>query len=152
LLLKSSIDGKMSYKFKVTKISQIIKNNKEYINNKLKENNITCISSVRGSILSVLYKNNGKLAMKEIAKLTNNKKSTITDMIKKLIDSGYVKKCVCNCDGRVAYAILIEKAYEVKSIFEKISNEIHKKMFAGFSEQEINELLKSLEKLEKNSK
>lgn len=142
----------MSIKFVVSVISKIRENNKLYINNKLKENNIKDISSVHGSILSILYKNNGKLTMKEIAKLTNKKKSTITDMIKKLIDCGYVVKCECDCDGRVIYASLTEKAYKIKPVFEKISNEMIDKLYSDFSEKEKEQLAKLLEKLEKNSK
>lgn len=103
-----------------------------------------------GSILTALYKNNGELPMKEIADRINRSKSTVTQLVEKLINTGYVKKQVSAEDRRVHMIVLTEKGWQFKDIFIEISHEVNELFFADFSDLEIEMFLKMLLKIKNN--
>lgn len=103
-----------------------------------------------GSILSLLYLNEGKLSMKEVADLIGRDKSTVTHLITRLIEAGFVTKKKCTIDCRVSYIELTEKARKVEKDFYRISERLVEKAYRGFSAAEKEELARLLAKLDGN--
>lgn len=140
-------------KYKNYSISYISTTRKKYQNfleKELKEHDIQNIVPSHGSILSVLYQNNGKLTMKEIAKLIRRDKSTVTSLCNKLVSFGYIKKEKCEKDKRVTYISLTQKGIEIRPKFEEISKKLIDTAYKGFTKEEEEMFFYLLNKLKKN--
>jgi len=140
-------------KYKNYSISYISTTRKKYQNfleKELKEHNIQNIVPSHGSILSVLYQSNGKLTMKEIAKLIRRDKSTVTSLCNKLVSFGYIKKEKCEQDKRVTYISLTQKGIEIRPKFEEISKKLIETAYKGFTKEEEEMFFYLLNKMKKN--
>lgn len=140
----------MNDKYIVYFISKTKKKMTKFIENKLKENDINEIVPSYGNILTALYNNDGKLSMKDIGNLVGKDKSTITALVNKLLQLGYIKKDKCNEDKRVTFITLTEKGKELEGKFENISNEVYKTAYKGFSNEEKEIFLRLLKKMNNN--
>lgn len=87
-------------------------------------------------LLYVVYKNGGRIQIKCICDTMQKQKSTITEMILRLVKSGYLVKEGHSQDKRVMYVVATKKALEVQKYFEEIFDHLTTKMFHGFSEEE----------------
>ncbi len=63
-------------------------------------------------------------------------KSTITEMIIRLVKTGYLVKEGHSEDKRVMYVVATKKALDVQKYFEEIFDHLTNKMFHGFNEEE----------------
>ncbi|MCT4509838.1 MAG: MarR family transcriptional regulator [Tepidibacter sp.] len=131
-------------------ISTTRKKYQKFLENELKEHNIDNIVPSHGSILSVLYKNNGRLTMKEIASLIRRDKSTVTSLCNKLVSFGYIKKEKCEQDRRVTYITLTQKGIDIKPEFEEISKKLIDTAYKGFTQEEEETFIYLLNKISKN--
>ncbi|MTI67247.1 MAG: MarR family transcriptional regulator [Firmicutes bacterium] len=120
-----------------------------YIENQLEKNGLNDLIPSHGNILTVLY-NNGKLTMKEIANLIGRDKSTVTPLVNKLVKLGYIKKEKCQKDRRLTYITLSNKGVEIEAKYNKISKNLLDTAYENFTEEEQNNLLKLLKKLNNN--
>ena len=111
----------MNDKYIIYFISRTKSNMIKFIENKLKENNLTELIPTHGNVLTSLYESDRKLTMKEIAKKIGKDKSTVTPLINKLIDLGYIQKEKSPIDKRITYISLTPKAREIESTFNHIS-------------------------------
>jgi DNA-binding MarR family transcriptional regulator len=131
-------------------LSKTKKKMTKFIENLLIEEGIEDLVPAYGNILTVLYNNNGRLMMKDIAAIVGKDKSTITALVKSLMALGYVKKKKSEKDRRITYIELTKKSYAVKNKFDNISNELNKKAYKGFSEEEKEIFLRLLKKMNTN--
>ena len=122
----------------------------KFIEKKLKENNLDDLIPTHGNILTAVYESDTKLTMKEIATKIGKDKSTVTSLVNKLIDLGYVEKEKSNSDKRVTYINLTEKAYSIEDRFNYISSQVNKTAYSNFTEDEKKEFLRLLKKLSLN--
>jgi DNA-binding MarR family transcriptional regulator len=116
----------------ITLISRIRRRTNELVIIKLKENGLKNFSPSHGDIIFSLLENE-KLTMKEISNKIDRKKNTVTVLIEKLINLGYVEKRVCLTDKRACFISLTEKGIQLKNIFVDISDELLKKTYSGLS-------------------
>lgn len=121
-----------------------------FIEMKLKENNLEDLIPSHGNILTALYENDEKLTMKQIAEIIGKDKSTITPLVNKLVDLGYIKKEKKELDKRVTYIILTERGKEIETKFNAISKEVSMTAYKGFSAEEKEIFLDLLKRLNKN--
>ncbi|MCK8823829.1 MarR family winged helix-turn-helix transcriptional regulator [Fuchsiella alkaliacetigena] len=128
-------------------ISKIRKKAGKFIENELKRHGINDLAHSHGSILSVLYKNNGKLKMKDIAELIGKDKSTVTQLVNKLSKREYIKKQKSEEDRRITYIALTEKGKNIQTTFDSISQKLIKTAYEGFTEEETEDFLRLLKKL-----
>jgi DNA-binding MarR family transcriptional regulator len=140
----------MNDKYIVYFISKTKKKMKKFIENSLLEKGINDIVPSYGNILTVLYDNNGQLKMNEIGKILGKDKSTITTLVNNLEKRGYVEKVRSSEDKRAVYVSLTDKARQIEPVFNQISAEVHKTAYKGFTNEEKEELLRLLKKLNKN--
>lgn len=142
----------MNDKYIVYFISRTKANMIKFIENKLKENNLNDLIPTHGNILTALYESNKKLTMKEIAKKIGKDKSTVTSLVNKLINLGYLKKEQSTVDRRVTYISLTEKARDIEGKFNFISSQVKETAYKDFTDEEKGEFLRLLRKLSSNFK
>ncbi|MCT4597023.1 MAG: MarR family transcriptional regulator [Vallitalea sp.] len=142
----------MQDKYIIYFISKTKKRMTKFLEKKLNEYDLGDLIPSHGNILTVLYENNNKLTMKEIANKVGKDKSTITSLINKLIKLGYVTKETNPKDKRVSFIILTDKGKSIESKYNKICDEVSLTAYNGFSDEEKEVFLKLLKKLSTNFK
>lgn len=140
----------MKDKYIVYFISKTRKKMIRFIEKKLKEKGLDDIVPSYGNILTVLYDNGGKLNMKEIGSLIGKDKSTVTALVNRLSELGYVKKEKSKEDKRVTYVKITEKGKKLEDKFNEISKEVYSTAYKDFSNEEKELFLKLLKKLNNN--
>ena len=111
----------------------------------LKDYNIE-INSAQGRIMFALWQGDG-ISISELVKKTQLKKSTLTSMLDRLENMGYVKRQRCKKDRR---KILIKRTNKDKNLENKyveLSQEITKLFYKGFSKAEVDRFEKYLERI-----
>lgn len=131
-------------------LSKTKKKMTKFIENQLIEEGIEGLVPAYGNILTVLYNNDGKLMMKDIANIVGKDKSTITALIKNLMALGYVQKIKSKKDKRITYIELTEKSYAIQSKFDRISKALSNRAYHGFTEEEKATFLELLKKMNNN--
>lgn len=122
----------------------------EFLKSKFKEHGHEELKPSYSKILDLLYRNNNKIQIKCIYECLSNQKSTITEMINRLVKLGYLQKVSCPNDRRVSYVIATEKAISFKDDFNKISQELLNKVFSNFSDSQKEDLTKLIKKIVNN--
>lgn len=131
-------------------ISNIREKSAQFINEELREREIDGLINSHGTVLSAMYDNDGKMTMNGIAKFVGKRKSTITDMVKKLEKLGYISREKSKEDARVIEVTLTEKGWAFRDTFKEVSKELLDKTYAGFTEEEKEVLMGLLFKIRKN--
>ncbi|MBU3918083.1 MarR family transcriptional regulator [bacterium] len=120
-----------------------------FLTQELKKHELKGISPSHGDILGALcLKDN--LRMKELATLINRDKSTITALVNKLIDLGYVEKEADLNDNRINLIRLTEKGQKIRPEIKKISEKLRLKAYKGLSDEEKTILSMLLSKISRN--
>ncbi len=140
----------MNDKYIVYFISRTRKKMLKFLERKLTEYSMNDIITSHGNILTALYNNGGKLSMNKIAKLIGKDKSTVTPLINKLLQLGYIEKVQDETDKRVTYIVLSEQGCQLKPKFDAISAQINETAYKGFTEEEKETFLRLLKKLNMN--
>jgi len=109
------------------------------------------ISPSHGEILYNLYKYKN-LNMKDLAQHIKKDKSTLTVLVKKLENLGYLERIQCSDDARVQILSLSEKADDFYPVFKEVSFTLNSVSFDGFKEYEIDMLLALLTRVIENIK
>ena len=91
-----------------------------------------------------------KITQKELATETGLAKNTITAMLEKMEKNNLIKRITDENDKRKSLVILTEHAKSLKKCSDKISDKMLKKMYKGFSEEEINNFEEYLHRIIKN--
>lgn len=134
----------------ISLVSKVREKAKDFLENEMETYGIEGLVTSHGSILSVLYQNNGKLTMRQITDLVNRSKSTVTQLVDKLVLFGYVEKQSCEDDGRVTFITLTEKAWNIECQFKEISEKLIETAFRNFSADEIVTFLRLMDKMRDN--
>ena len=88
--------------------------------------------------------------MNEIGKIIGKKKSTLTDLVRKLTELGYITREKSEKDSRVIEISLTEKGWQFKTLFEEISDNLLEKTYKDFTQEEKETLVLLLNKIRKN--
>lgn len=131
----------------ISKISKIRNEVIDYIESELRKRGIEGLVVSHGNILDILYENNGKLTMKEISEGISRSKSTVTQLVDRLLKAGYVTKESVLEDKRYSYIVLTEKGLSIKTDFKEISQNVMQEFFKDFTEEEIEILLLLLDRV-----
>ncbi|MGH4137723.1 MarR family winged helix-turn-helix transcriptional regulator [Clostridium sp.] len=140
----------MNDKYIIYFISKTKKKMTGFIEKALKEKGLDDLAPTYGNILTVLYNNNGRLGMNQIGKTIGKDKSTITALVNKLSNLGYVKKEKCIEDRRVTYIILTEKGRSIEDKVNDISGKVNLIAYKNFSKKEKDIFLFLLKKMNNN--
>jgi MarR family transcriptional regulator, organic hydroperoxide resistance regulator len=133
----------------ISQIAKIRERLNRLIVQELREHQIEGIVTSHGDILSALFKYT-ELSMQETADLIDRDKSTVTALVDKLIDAGFVEKRQDETDKRVAFIRLTEQGRGLQPTFQEISASLIARIYAGFTEQEKETLIILLTRIQKN--
>lgn len=102
----------------------------KFIVNEMNEYGMKGFATSHGDILSNLLENE-KLTMKELAERVRKDKSTITALVNKLVEQGYVQKIRDEKDSRIVFVMVTEKGKSIGPAFNKISDDLIKTVYKG---------------------
>lgn len=122
----------------------------QFIQMQLKKQQLDELIPSHGNILTVLYENEDKLPLNEIAKRIGRDKSTVTPLVNKLVGLGYVEKVAGKQDKRVTFVQLTEQGHELKPLFDHISDQVYETAYHGFSQAEKEQFLVLLKRINQN--
>jgi DNA-binding MarR family transcriptional regulator len=105
---------------------------------KLKEQGIEEINPAQGRILFVLWKEDG-IPISELARRTALEKSTLTSMLDRLEESGFVERVRSIEDRRTILVRRTEKDEACQKVYVEVSKEMNELFYAGLSEREVDE-------------
>ena len=101
----------------------------------LKEHQIQ-INPAQGRILFVLWQDDG-IPISELAKRTSLGKSTLTSMLDRLEEAGYVVRRRSEVDRRVILVERTEKDRAAQATYERVSKEMSEIYYAGLEKDKI---------------
>lgn len=133
----------------LTIISKIYHGMEELLIEELKKAGVVGIVPSHGKILHALF-NNNSLSMNELAEKIQKTPQTVTTLVKKLEDMGYIKTHKLSSDRRTTVVELTEHGKDLKPIFDSISEKLYLEQYKGLNEKEIVELVRLLKIVEKN--
>lgn len=99
-----------------------------------------------GGILMLLF-NGEKFTMKELAEKIHRTKPTVTVLVDKLMNLGYVTKEKCSEDSRVTWIRLTKKGEELKPSFVEISACVNSIVYQDITDEEVELVQKSLKRI-----
>lgn len=88
--------------------------------------------------------------MGELARQVNRDKSTVTVLVRKLEQNGFVLRETSADDNRVTYISLSRKGREYTDLTASISRELIATCYQGFSEQEKQQVFSLLRRIALN--
>ena len=130
-------------------INQIQKISSRKFNELLKEKNIDEFNGSQGVILYSLW-NNKELTIKEIGKITGLAKTSLTSMLDRMEEKGLIRRKDNSEDKRSIKIMLTDKAKELEKDYSDISNKMSNIFYKNFSDKEIDEIEKYLERIISN--
>ncbi|MHC4696202.1 MAG: MarR family winged helix-turn-helix transcriptional regulator [Planctomycetota bacterium] len=113
---------------------------------KLKEHNIDEINPAQGRIMFVLWRHDG-ISINELTKRTSLGKSTLTSMLDRLEESGYVVRVPSRKDRRQILIKRTEKDKSLEGVYVRVSQEMTKVFYEGLSASEIDRFERSLHQI-----
>lgn len=116
---------------------------------KLKEYNIEEINPAQGRILHALSQNEG-ISIHELAIMTSLGCSTLTSMLDRLEQSGYLIRIPSKEDRRKMLLQTTEKSKRGKEGYDRVASEIREVFFQGFQKEEIEQFEIHLKKVFQN--
>jgi DNA-binding MarR family transcriptional regulator len=140
----------MDNNYVVYSFNKVKKMMHSFVDQQIKSFDINDIVPAYGDILTALYINGGQLKMNQISDLVGKDKSTITVLVNKLADRGYVEKEKSKLDKRVTYIRLSKKAYDYENEFHTIAANVKKVAFNDFTEEEAKMFMELLHRMHDN--
>ncbi|GKX66453.1 MarR family winged helix-turn-helix transcriptional regulator [Inconstantimicrobium mannanitabidum] len=132
--------------FLVSKIHQLAG---RIFTKKLKDYDLYDLNSAQGRIIFVLWQND-EISIQELSKRTSLEKSTLSRMLERLENSGYIQRIASADDRRKTLVKLTPKNEELKDAYEEVSNDMLDLFYKGFTEDEIDEFESYLKKIHEN--
>lgn len=130
-------------------ISKIHQLSERIFARKLKDYNINEINPAQGRILFSLWQEDN-ITIQQLAKKTALSKSTLTRMLDKLEESGYIKRIFPSDDRRKVLIQLTEENRKMKAAYEDVSLDMTKLFYKDFSDDEIAEFENYLKRIYSN--
>ncbi|WP_449246679.1 MarR family winged helix-turn-helix transcriptional regulator [Desulfarculus baarsii] len=88
-----------------------------------------------GDLMVALFRH-GPLPMKDLAKLIDRDKSTLTALVDRLVERGLAQKQKDHADSRVTLVSATPSGLALKPLFIEVGQAFWQKLFNGFSEGE----------------
>ena len=104
------------------------------------------INPAQGRIMFVLWQKDG-ISISELAKKTSLGKSTLTSMLDRLEEMGYVTRIRSEEDRRSVLVKRTEKDESWQEVYAQVSQDMGEMYYDGFSESEIDEFEQYLRRL-----
>lgn len=115
----------------------------------LKKHDVNEINPAQGRILFVLWENDG-IPIIELSKKTQLEKSTLTAMLDRLENDGFIQRIASKNDRRKIIIKRTNKDKSFQNTYYKVSDEMNELFYKGFSDKEIIDFENYLKKILKN--
>ena len=126
-------------------ISQIHQTSGRILARKLKTHKIK-INPGQGRILFALWEKEG-ISIRDLAKRTSLGKSTLSTMLKRMQDEGYLKIEHPPGNERTKLVYILQRSKQIESSFQKLSDEMNSIYYKDFTNEEITEFEECLERV-----
>jgi MarR family transcriptional regulator, organic hydroperoxide resistance regulator len=123
---------------------------REYLREELETKGGKGLLPAHGSILACLYRSGGSVQVLEIARLLGRSKSSISELVDRLEEFGYIEKVPNDDDKRGVTVTLTRKGRDFKKHFEEISQRLLETAYQDFTAEEIDQLSELLFKMSEN--
>ncbi len=117
----------------------------------LRENDMADLEGTRGRIIFALWGKDG-VPIKTLCEKTSLDKSTLTGIIDRLERDGYVERKASETDKRSTLISLTGKEQEFAKNIQKVSIQMNKIFYKGFSDDEIIQFEEMLARILENCK
>ena len=117
----------------------------------LRDNNMADLEGTRGRIIFALWGRDG-VPIKTLCEKTSLDKSTLTGIIDRLERDDYITKKPSETDKRSTLISLTGKEQEFAQKVQKVSNQMNKIFYKGFTNEEILQFDSMLERILANCK
>jgi MarR family transcriptional regulator, organic hydroperoxide resistance regulator len=132
-------------------ISQIKQIQSRIFEKLLKANEIDDFNGAQGRILFVLWQQDN-LPIHNLSQKTSLAKTTLTSMLDRMENKGILKRVFDPGDRRQIRIVLTEKAAAMRDRYRAVSEEMSQIFYKGFSQEEITQFDRTLEKVLQNLK
>lgn len=105
----------------------------------LKQYDIQEINPAQGRILFVLWRNDG-IPIQTLARETSLGKSTLTSMLDRLEESGFIRRIPSREDRRTILIARTDKDKAFQNLYIQVSRDMSRLCYQGFSSREMDEL------------
>ncbi len=130
-------------------IKQINNNYEKELNERLK---VLGLTSSQCEVLDFLFSSNkDEVTQRDIERALCLKNPTVTGLLKRLDEKGFVLVVSSNTDKRCKNVYLTEKAYDIQRRMEAERRQMDKTLTLGLSRREVDALEKMLEKVVYNT-
>ncbi|NLI13519.1 MarR family winged helix-turn-helix transcriptional regulator [Pelotomaculum propionicicum] len=136
----------MLKKTAVSLIGRIRDSANRLIISELEKHGVEGIVPSHGDILACLYQN-GPVTMKDLAEYIHRTKPTVTVLVNKLVELGYVTREKDAGDNRITYINLTEKGVALQPVFNEVSARLNAIIYCGLTETEGENFEKLLENI-----
>ena len=117
----------------------------------LRENNMADLEGARGRIIFSLWGKDG-VPIKQLCEKTSLDKSTLTGIIDRLERDGYIERRQSPSDKRSSLISLTGKEKEFEQSVKKVSYQMNRIFYKGFSDDEIIQFEDMLQRILDNCK
>jgi DNA-binding MarR family transcriptional regulator len=121
----------------------------KFIQRELDSRGMKGLAPSHGAILSVLFRH-AEISMSDMAGRIDRDKSTVTTLVQKLAEHGYVTKRKDPNDSRVTYISLTPAGRALEPDFRAISRALLAKTYRGFTKEEREALVEYLARMQQN--
>lgn len=128
--------------------SLLCERSRKFIQKELNEAGLSNVKPAYGDVFNVLFANK-TCNLQTLVDLTGRPKSTISELVDKLMKADFVYKTADQSDGRGVTIGLTAKGEKLQLDFERISKELSMKILSASSPEEIKKIEKSLEAIVK---
>lgn len=133
-------------------ISSIRRSAYKIIEDELHASGAKGLMYTHGSILYAIYRNGGRMKLSDIAALINRRKPTVTVLVDKLEEHGYVIRRSDEKDSRICMVHVTDKGMLTVEAFKSIENTLRKKALKGFHPADEKHLMSLLGRIYSNLK
>jgi len=133
----------------ISLVSQIHTTTADFLTKELASQGFDDFASSHGNILFQLSVN-PQMTMKELSQKINRDKSTTTVLVRKLIKEGYVEEQSSTEDKRSKIISLTAKGQQYQKNTSNISKQLLETFYKGFTEEEKQQFLSYLHRIQKN--
>ena len=117
----------------------------------LSESGVSAFNGAQGRILYALWQREG-VSISELAKHTGLTNATLTSMLDRMAASGLISRNPDINDRRKYLIELTDMARSLRREYDRISDDMSERFYAGFSDDEIAEFENYLERIYQNLK
>lgn len=133
----------------VSFMSRIVRESNEYLVALMRDIGLEGVVPSHGDILMQLFMRES-ISMSDLASAIGRDPSTVTTLVRKLEDAGYVEKVPSKADKRRCEVRLTQKGEALESDMMQISNELIRALTQGISEDDMDVTYRTMTAMQRN--